>query len=198
MILCKRSPFVSGDLRSIHRRPGLKNLFLSLLLLSAPALLQAHEGHDHEEPAPASSVATNTVKRATAQSELFEIVAVPKQQQLIIYLDRFTDNTPVTGATVELESDGWQGTAKESSPGVYTVTAPFLAKTGRHSLLFTLTKGDDADLLETTIDMDPSPDASTPVTTYPKSSVAIIFSASAVTLLLLFILLRRRRILIRR
>ena len=198
MILCKRSPLVSGDQRSIHRRPGLKNLFLSLLLLSAPALLQAHEGHDHEEPTPASSVATSTVKRATAQSELFEIVAVPKQQQLIIYLDRFTDNTPVTGATVELESDGWQGAAKESSPGVYTVTAPFLAKTGRHSLLFTLTKGDDADLLETTIDMDPTPDASTPVTTNPKSSVAIIFSASAVTLLLLFILLRRRRLLIRR
>ena len=77
MILCKRSPLVSGDQRSIHRRPGLKNLFLSLLLLSAPALLQAHEGHDHEEPTPASSVATSTVKRATAQSELFEIVAVP-------------------------------------------------------------------------------------------------------------------------
>lgn len=198
MILCKRTPFVSGDQRSTPRLLGLKNLFLCLFLLSASSLLQAHEGHDHEEPTSASSVPTNAVKRATAQSELFEIVAVPKQQQLIIYLDRFTDNSPVTGATVELESDGWQGTAKESSPGVYTVTAPFLAKMGSHSLLFTLTKGDDADLLETTLDLSPSPEASISDPTYTKSSIAIIFSVSAVTLLLLFILLRRRRVLIRR
>lgn len=139
----------------ICRRMSVDKLFLSLLLLSAPSLSQAHEGHEHAEPAPAVAVAAMPVKRATAQSELFEVVAVPKQQQLVIYLDRFADNAPVSGATVELESNGWQGVATETGPGVYIVTAPFLAKPGRHSLLFTLTKGDDADLLETTIDMDP-------------------------------------------
>ena len=184
--------------RSICRRIGVNKLFLSLLLLSAPTWLQAHEGHEHAEPAPTAPVTMSMVKRATAQSELFEVVAVPKQQQLIIYLDRFADNVPVSGATVELESNDWQGSAKESGPGVYTITAPFLEQAGRHSLLFTLTKGDDADLLETTIDLTPAPEASIPGATYPKSSIAMIVSASAVTLLLLFILLRRRRLLIRR
>ena len=36
--------------RSIYRWMGLEKLFFSLLLLSVPLLLQAHEGHDDAVP----------------------------------------------------------------------------------------------------------------------------------------------------
>lgn len=180
--------------RSIRRRLGLEKLFLGLLLLSASSL-QAHEGHDDAASTP--SLATNTIKRATAQSENFEIVVVPQHEQLVIYLDRFTDNTPITGATLELESDGWQGKAKEINAGTYTVTAPFLAKPGHYSLLITLTKGDESDLLETTLDTNTAKNSS--VATEQTPPVIIIISISAaVMLLLLFFVLRRRRLIIRR
>lgn len=63
---------------------GLEKLFLSLLLLSVPLLLQAHEGHDDAVPTP--SVVTNSIQRATAQSESFEIVVVPQHEQLVIFI----------------------------------------------------------------------------------------------------------------
>ena len=180
--------------RSIYRRMGLEKLFLSLLLLSVPLLLQAHEGHD--DAAPTQSVVTNSIQRAIAQSESFEIVVVPQHEQLIIYLDRFTDNVPVTGATLELESDGWQGKAKEISAGTYTVVAPFLAKPGQYSLLVTLTQGDQSDLLETTLDTNTAKHSS--AATKKNTPVLIILSTSATMLLLLFFMLRRRRLVTRR
>jgi hypothetical protein len=181
--------------RSIYRWMGLEKLFFSLLLLSVPLLLQAHEGHDDAVPTP--SVVTNSIQRATAQSESFEIVVVPQHEQLVIYLDRFTDNVPVTGATLELESDGWQGKAKEISAGTYTVAAPFLEKPGQYSLLITLTQEDQSDLLETTLDTNTAKHSS--VATKKTTPVLIILSASAAAMLLfLFFVLRRRRLITRR
>lgn len=180
--------------RSIHRRLGLEKSFLSLLLLTASSLLQAHEGHD--EAAPMPSVVTNTIQRATAQSESFEIVLVPQHEQLVIYLDRFTDNAPVTGATLELESDGWQGKAKEISAGTYTVAAPFLAKPGHYGLLITLSKEDESDLLETTLDTNTAKHSS--VATEQTTPVIVVSGISAAMLLLLFFVLRRRRLIPRR
>jgi hypothetical protein len=181
--------------RSIYRWMGLEKLFFSLLLLSVPLLLQAHEGHDDAVPTP--SVVTNSIQRATAQSESFEIVVVPQHEQLVIYLDRFTDNVPVTGATLELESDDWQGKAKEISAGTYTVAAPFLEKPGQYSLLITLTQEDQSDLLETTLDTNTAKHSS--VATKKTTPVLIILSASAAAMLLfLFFVLRRRRLITRR
>jgi membrane fusion protein, heavy metal efflux system len=180
--------------RSIYRRIGLEKIFLSLLLLSVPFLLQAHEGH--EDTAPTPSAATNSIQRATAQSESFEIVIVPQHEKLVIYLDRFTDNVPVSGATLELESDGWQGKAKEIHAGTYTVAAPFLAKPGQYSLLITLTQEDQSDLLETTLDTNTAKHSS--AATKKNTPVLIILSTSATMLLLLFFMLRRRRLVTRR
>ncbi len=172
------------------------NLLLCMFLFSISGVSLAHEGHD--DAAPASQVVSTVIARASAQSELFELVAVPEQQQLTIYLDRFTDNVPVSGASLELESEGWQGVAKEVSAGAYTVTAPFLAKPGQHNLLFTITKGDDADLLEVSLDIKlPENTASATAVKSPLLKI-LILGISVAVLLLLFILLRHRRLLVRR
>jgi len=170
----------------------LSPLLLVLLLAATP--LKAHDGHEHGEtasqsqaPAPASVGAG----RATAQSESFELVAVAHEHELLIYVDRFADNSPFDGAQLEVESGNWQAKAEEIEPGTYRVMAPLLAVPGQHNLLFTLTKGQEADLLETTVSVanETLPDL-TPTRVYSQLLLPVGLALAAV---LLFIWWRQRR-----
>lgn len=111
--------------------------------------VSAHGGHDHDEP-PAP-VARLVAPRAEASSEAFELVAVARGSELVVYLDTFRTNEPVTGAKLEIDTPS--GTLKpvEKSPGVYAVAAPFLAKPGSYDLAITVAVGDTVDLLATTL-----------------------------------------------
>ena len=64
--------------------------------LGAGSLL-AHEGHDHDAPPPATI--SNLAPRAEAVSELYELVAIARAGELVIYLDRFATNESVDGAS---------------------------------------------------------------------------------------------------
>jgi hypothetical protein len=169
----------------LNRLSGLALFLCALISVAAP--LQAHEGHDQAPPDRAATAIT--APRASAHSELFELVAVPDGAQLIIYLDRWQDNAPVGGATLELESDNWQAEATELSAGTYRVEAPFITTPGQYELLFTITTDDDLDLLTTTLDI-----TATPVTTaaaHPMPMLAVMAVGIVITLLLLYLLLRR-------
>ena len=73
---------------------------LSLLTsFGAPAAL-AHEGHDHG--AASASPAVQAAPRVTAISENYQFVGIVEGEVLVIYLDRFADNAPVTSATLEV------------------------------------------------------------------------------------------------
>lgn len=131
--------------------------WLSLLALLAsltwvPLMAQAHEGHD--EPAPAAPV-SSAAPRASTQSELFELVAVQSNGQMLIYLDRYVDNSPVPDATIEVESGDWKATATAAEAGTYRVASAALDQPGSHPVVFTITRGNDADLLEATLTIDP-------------------------------------------
>lgn len=117
-------------------------------LIFATGLANAHEGHNE---APKSSIKTEAAPRAEAQTDLFELVAMPGNGQLTIYLDRFASNEPVVGAKVEVESGTWKAVAITAGDGIYRVNAPLFAKPGSYPLLFTVQAGADADLLETTV-----------------------------------------------
>lgn len=135
-----------------------KLLILSMLL---PILSFAHGDEDHGEGAKPAEI-TSAAPRAEAQTDLFELVAIPHNGRLTIYVDRFASNQPVSEAEVEIESGKWKAVAKALEGGAYQVAAPQFAAPGSYPLVFTVTAGDDADLIETTLVIGEAASATTP------------------------------------
>lgn len=115
----------------------------------------AHGNDDHEHSAPmATSVAV--APRASAQTDEFELVAVLQAKHLVIYLDRFDSNMAVTGAVIEIDSQGkWKAIAKETEPGVYLVDLPkgVLESTGKYPLTFSVQTEDSSDVLAASLEI---------------------------------------------
>jgi len=124
-------------------------LLLGALMLFRPAL--AHEGHSHgDEPPPPAAAAP----RAEAHSDLFELVAVRGTDgRLWIYLDRHASNDPVDGATVGVTVDGQEVAVERAGEAVYVASSPALATAGLLNLVFTITAGEDMDLLPATLEV---------------------------------------------
>ncbi|PWC47885.1 hypothetical protein TSA6c_15355 [Azospirillum sp. TSA6c] len=126
--------------------------------LAAPVALPtlAHEGHEHGD-APKPVVATATPTMETSSSD-FELVAVVQGKTLLVYLDRFATNEPVTGATVEVSADGDAVTATPVSgeEGVYRLDAAWMSKPGSHEVTVSVTAVDAADLLIGTLEVPAS------------------------------------------
>ena len=135
--------------------------FLIYSLLVLPALSFAHGDEDHGDSAKPAEL-TSLTPRAEAQTELFELVVTSQNGQLTIYLDDFGKNQPISGAKVDIESGTWKAVAHAADSGVYRVTAPHFAAPGAYPLVFTVTAGEAADLIETTLVVGDSAQASTP------------------------------------
>ena len=69
----------------------------------------AHEGHDHA--APTNRVATS-LPRIAVQSELYQLVGILEGGRLTLYLDRFSDNAPVTTGRIAVTVDGEAATTR--------------------------------------------------------------------------------------
>jgi hypothetical protein len=108
----------------------------------------AHEGHDD---VPKVSAAKDAAPRSEAQTDLFELVAVPGNGQLTIFLDRFASNEPLSDAKVEVESGNWKAVALAAGNGIYRVNAPQFANPGSYPLQLSVQAGADADLIATTL-----------------------------------------------
>lgn len=124
---------------------------LALLLLARPAA--AHEGHDHgTAPEPVATA----LPRAEAHSDMFEIVAILQPGgALAITLDRYPDNSPLDGA-VTLTLDGQEVPAERQGIGLFVARHPLLERPGRLDLVFTITAGEEMDLLTSTLEV-PAP-----------------------------------------
>ena len=125
--------------------------------LAFPAALLAGPGgpgHDHDEAkaAPAGQAAP----RFESHSELFELVGVLENGKLMLYLDRYRDNAPVTDARLEVEAGAFKGEATPAGEGAYTLAAGPFANPGRHALTFTVTAGNEVDLLSGSLEV-PAP-----------------------------------------
>ncbi|MCK8784459.1 efflux RND transporter periplasmic adaptor subunit [Roseomonas sp. NAR14] len=140
------------------RRVLLGSALLAALLSAAsvpPAA--AHEGHDHEEAAPASAA-----PRVAAVSEQFELVGVLGEGGVLtLYLDRAATNEPVDGAAIEAILGGTQARAERIGPAVYRVRLPALARPGEYDLTFSVAAGAESDLLIGGLDVPapPAPEA---------------------------------------
>ena len=142
-------------------RPSLSNMpallrLAALVLLALPLLYRpaaAHEGHDHgAAPEPVAAA----LPRAEAHSDLFEIVAILQPGgALTVTLDRYADNSPLDGA-VTLTLDGQEVAAERQGIGLFVARHPLLERPGRLDLVFTVTAGEDMDLLTATLEV-PAP-----------------------------------------
>jgi hypothetical protein len=128
--------------------------FISLFGLLAALALQpalAGEGHDHGD-APAAP-AGPALPRFSAVSESFELVGIVDGKQLVVYLDRFADNAPVQGATIELEVGGAKLALAEHEPGQYEGALPEAPKPGLTPVTATVVAGNESDLLAGELDL---------------------------------------------
>ena len=132
--------------------PGLRRKMLCALavaaivaatLLAPMARPAAHEGHDHGPPQAATSGAA--APRIGA-FEILELVGILKGDQLVIYLDRFASNEPVTAATVAVTigdaADAVNAQANRTEP-MSCLTAFAHGGTGGLTFAITGESGDD-------------------------------------------------------
>jgi len=172
-------------------------LAAAVLALWSPGDALAHAGHDHGEAAP--SIRGELLPRATTHSDLFEIVVVAAEGQLIVFLDDYVGNTPVTGAELELLIDGDLGEPSEIAPGVYAFSWTPPAEATTFDLTAVVTAASGSDLLLASLELPPAVDEPMPAITVLGS-----FSVNLQTLLVLiafllgaaasYLLLQRQRL----
>jgi membrane fusion protein, heavy metal efflux system len=121
------------------------------LTVAMPPLVLAHDGHDHDAPAVGTPATVNP--RAAATGDEFEAVAVFKNGTLLIFVDRFADNSPVTKAVVTVTIGTKDIVAQPASDGTYRVAWPTDARTGRHDLVVGIQEGTVSDLLVSTLEL---------------------------------------------
>ena len=127
-----------------HFAAALRALAVTLaVLVAGPAY--AHEGHDHGAPPPA--VSKTMAPRGEAVSDAFELVAIPRDGTLTLYLDRFKTGEPITNATLEVDTPDGPKAAAATPDGSYQLPAAWLNKPGHYNLLVTATAGDVVDVL---------------------------------------------------
>ena len=130
----------------------LAGLGLGLALLASALAADEHghdHGHDHGAPAPEASGA---LPRFAAVSDDFELVGIVNGTHVALYLDRFEDNAPVTGARIELEIAGAK-LSVEAHEGAYEATLAEPLKPGVVPVMATIVAGDQSDLLAAEIDV---------------------------------------------
>lgn len=116
---------------------------LSLCFFSG--LAQAHG--DEEHGAAPTTVAAGGAPRIVLSSDLFELVGVVEAGAMTLYLDRYADNSPVTDANIEVEIGSEKLTATTNPNGTYRAVAKAFAKPAETPITFTITAGNDTDLL---------------------------------------------------
>ncbi|GJE74197.1 efflux RND transporter periplasmic adaptor subunit [Methylorubrum suomiense] len=150
---------------------------VALLAAVLAGPVRAHEGHDHGAAPP--PVSKTIAPRGEALSDAFELVAIPRDGTLTLFLDRFRTNEPVPGATIEVETPDGPKVATATADGGYALSAPWLSKPGRHELVATVTAGDAVDVLTLAVTV-PDPKVSAAATAKPAPAKAALARVSEV------------------
>lgn len=128
---------------------GYKILLAAVLSLPLTSVF-AHGGEDHGE-AQALPTNTRSLPSAEAKSTDFELFTQLQGDTLTVYLDSYSDNQPVIGASIEVESEAFKASLQAVAAGTYQASASALNHPGEHSLLFTVVAGEQSDLLDTVL-----------------------------------------------
>ncbi len=156
--------FFSRALRRVSAICALRTATWSFSVLLALAIAAATPavagpGHDHG-PAEATGGASPPSPRAIASSEAYQFVGIVEGEVLVIYLDRFADNAPITGASLEVTIGDQAHKAELQKNNTYEVSSPLLKKAGEHAVIVTIQEGATSDLLVTSVTISDSATAS--------------------------------------
>jgi membrane fusion protein, heavy metal efflux system len=138
-----------GSIRRVCRAGGIALCLavLAALLASGPFqpfwTVAAHEGHDHDKPAPLNLPVAPRVVAVTPDYELVGVLS--GEQRLTIFLHRFETNEPVKNATLSVSTSEHEVDAVAKDDGVFEVSAPWIG--AAVDLIFKLTLPDDQDIL---------------------------------------------------
>lgn len=126
--------------------------WLVAALLGLPLLAWGHGDEPHDGK-PAAVASGTGLPRVETHTETFELVGQLREGELSLLIDRYDSNAPVLGAQVTVESGGIEAAASfHADHGDYPVSderlLALLRQPGEHALVFTVTLGDDSDLLD--------------------------------------------------
>ena len=132
---------------------------IAFIAVSLPSqTVFAHGGENHGEAK--AVVAATAGPRLTAQSDIFEIVAIPSSAdggKLALYLTDYWTNAPVVDAVIEVTAGDATEKAKAVA-GRYEIPATYVTTPGHYPLTFAVTSGDRSDLLIGKLDIpEPAP-----------------------------------------
>jgi membrane fusion protein, heavy metal efflux system len=105
----------------------------------------AHEGHDHDKPAPLN---VRVAPRVLAVTPNYELVGVLSgEQRLTIFVHRFETGEPVHGAQVSIATGDNEVEATHVEDGVFQASAAWLATAEPLDIVFRLRLPGDEDIL---------------------------------------------------
>ncbi|CAA6816606.1 MAG: Unknown protein [uncultured Thiotrichaceae bacterium] len=119
---------------------------LSMSFLISSPMLQAGAGHDHGHENEAAPV-LSTAPRLAMESNQFELVIVRESHGLLLYLDDFANNTPLTTASIDLEINGQSVSTENTQKGTYHAHLETPLADGEHSVMATIIANNASDLL---------------------------------------------------
>lgn len=137
----------------------------------------AHEGHDHGDQSKPPAQSGSTMPRVEAASGPFELVALLRHDELVIYLDRFDTNEPIAGAQISVETPTGPQDAQPKD-GTYRLAAPW-AKDGSVDLIFTVTEGDNTEILAGTLTNNRAGSVLSPAMSQGRNSGALVAALAA-------------------
>ena len=127
----------------------MKSIFRSalcavLVACAAPSTaVRAHEGHAHNGDTPPAVAAVSTATpRVEATSPALELVALPMNGTVQLFLDRFETNEPVSGASIIADTASGSLEATAADAGTYLLQGDWTATAGQHDVMLTVTAGD--------------------------------------------------------
>lgn len=138
---------------------------VALALAACAATAAAHGDEPHgDEPHAVASTGGGGAPRIEAATDTFELVGRLEDGAFTLHVNRFASSEPVLQAQVELESGDHKATAVfRPGEGSYVVSEPkllqALGQPGSHPVVVTVTAGNEADLLEATLDVAAAPAA---------------------------------------
>jgi membrane fusion protein, heavy metal efflux system len=97
-------------------------------------------------------------------------------RELVVFIDRLADNSPVTTAKVSVTVGSTELAAEPQAGGIYLVASADIKKPGKHELVISIQDGDNADLLLATLETPaavPKPGAEAAPAAAPAGPVAV-------------------------
>jgi membrane fusion protein, heavy metal efflux system len=124
---------------------ALATVFVALVGCATATSAGAHEGHDLE--AVAAPGGSRSQPRLATDSETYELVAVLEGRRLVIYLDGFEHNSPVTDAHITVSINDETAAAVPAADGTYSVVSKLFERGGLVEVVFDIKAPEGDDLL---------------------------------------------------